>query len=213
MFLYYFKSMTDYYADLGVSKNASAEEIKKAYRKLAFKYHPDQNPGDKAAEEKFKKITAAYDVLGDEEKRRQYDNGGFNPFEQAYGGQENQSGTYQQWTGTYQNPYGDFWSWFTNASAAQQQQEENQTEDWNRTYADYSQNKNHRYTRKTYRRYYTKSGYLNMLILKLLQTVLGVWFFRFSWFIIPFGPIICLGIIIGGFTGVIRAIRGLLSRV
>ena len=117
--------MIDYYADLGVSRTATADEIKKAYRKLAFKYHPDQNPGDKVAEEKFKKITAAYDVLGDEEKRRQYDNGGFNPFEQAYG-QENQSGTYQQWTGTYTNPYGDFWNWFTNASAAQQKQKEQQ---------------------------------------------------------------------------------------
>ena len=75
--------MNDYYADLGVQKDASADEIKKAYRKLAFKYHPDQNPGDKVAEEKFKRITAAYDVLGDEEKRRQYDNAGFNPFEQT----------------------------------------------------------------------------------------------------------------------------------
>ena len=207
--------MTDYYADLGVSKDASADEIKKAYRKLAFKYHPDQNPGDKAAEEKFKKITAAYDVLGDEEKRRQYDNGGFNPFEQAYGSQENQSGTYQQWTGTYQNPYGDFWSWFTNANTAQQNQEENQAEDWHSNYESsawnsQSQKQGHHYTRKTYKRYYTKSGYLNMLILKLLQTVAGVWFFRFSWFIIPFGPIICIGLIIGGISGVIRAIRGLL---
>ena len=207
--------MIDYYAELGVSKNASADEIKKAYRKLAFKYHPDQNPGDKAAEEKFKKITAAYDVLGDEEKRRQYDNGGFNPFEQAYGNQTNQSGTYQQWTGTYQNTYGDFWSWFTNANAAQQKQEENQADDWYSNYESsawksQSQNQEHRNTRKTYRRYYTKSGYLNMLILKLLQTVAGVWFLRFSWFIIPFGPIICLGIIIGGFTGIVRAIRGLL---
>ena len=196
--------MTDYYADLGVSKNATAEEIKKAYRKLAFKYHPDQNPGDKVAEEKFKKITAAYDVLGDEEKRRQYDNGGFNHFEQAYGSQENQSGTYQQWTGTYTNPYGDFWSWFTNAGAAQQKQEEQQP---------YEEQQGYHYTRKTYRRYYTKSGYLNMLILKLLQTVAGAWLFRFSWFIIPFGPIICLGLIVGGITGVVRAIRGLLSRV
>lgn len=193
--------MTDYYADLGVSKTASADEIKKAYRKLAFKYHPDQNPGDKVAEEKFKKITAAYDVLGDEEKRRQYDNGGFNPFEQAYGSQENQSGTYQQWTGTYQNPYGDFWSWFTNASAAQQKQEEGQP---------YQEQTKHHYTRKTYRRYYTRSGYLNMLILKLLQTVAGVWFFMPSLWIFPIGPIVCIGLIIGGVAGVIRAIRGLL---
>ena len=101
--------MTDYYADLGVSRDASADDIKKAYRKLAFKYHPDQNPGDKVAEEKFKKITAAYDVLGDEEKRRQYDNGGFNPFEQTYDSQAyqtNQSDPYQQqWQNYYTYTY------------------------------------------------------------------------------------------------------------
>ena len=59
----------DYYSMLGVSKDASAQEIKKAYRKLAVKYHPDKNPGDKAAEEKFKEISDAYQVLSDEEKR------------------------------------------------------------------------------------------------------------------------------------------------
>ncbi|WP_058880657.1 DnaJ C-terminal domain-containing protein [Chloracidobacterium thermophilum] len=63
----------DYYATLGVPKTASAEEIKKAYRRLARKYHPDVNPGDKAAEEKFKSISEAFDVLGDEEKRKVYD--------------------------------------------------------------------------------------------------------------------------------------------
>ena len=63
----------DYYKTLGVSKDASQEEIKKAYRKLARKYHPDTNPGDKKAEEKFKEISEAYEVLGDEEKRKQYD--------------------------------------------------------------------------------------------------------------------------------------------
>jgi DnaJ-class molecular chaperone len=60
---------------LGVSKTASAADITKAYRKLAKKLHPDLNPGDKAAEEKFKKITAAYDIIGDEEKRGRYDRG------------------------------------------------------------------------------------------------------------------------------------------
>ena len=59
----------DYYEVLGVSKTATADEIKKAYRKLAIKYHPDKNPGDKAAEEKFKEAAEAYDVLSNEEKR------------------------------------------------------------------------------------------------------------------------------------------------
>ena len=63
----------DYYEVLGVAKNADAAEIKKAYRKLALKYHPDRNPGDKEAEEKFKEAAEAYDVLSNEEKRRRYD--------------------------------------------------------------------------------------------------------------------------------------------
>src|SRR5919109_1384771 len=63
----------DYYAVLGVPKNASAAEIKKAYRKLAQQHHPDANPGNAAAEERFKEVSAAYDVLGDAEKRKQYD--------------------------------------------------------------------------------------------------------------------------------------------
>ena len=60
----------DYYEVLGVSKTATADEIKSAYRKLAMKYHPDRNPGDKAAEEKFKEAAEAYDVLHDAEKRQ-----------------------------------------------------------------------------------------------------------------------------------------------
>ncbi|HEX5594114.1 MAG TPA: molecular chaperone DnaJ [Solirubrobacterales bacterium] len=63
------------YKTLGVSKKASDEEIKKAYRKLARKYHPDRNPDDKEAEDRFKEISAAYDILGDPEKRKEYDEG------------------------------------------------------------------------------------------------------------------------------------------
>ena len=59
----------DFYKVLGVEKNATAQEIKKAYRKLALKYHPDRNPGDKTAEEKFRKVSEAYEVLSNEEKR------------------------------------------------------------------------------------------------------------------------------------------------
>ena len=67
----------DYYEVLGVEKNASEGEIKKAYRKLAMKYHPDQNPGDKSAEEKFKEINEAYEVLSDADKKARYDQFGF----------------------------------------------------------------------------------------------------------------------------------------
>lgn len=68
----------DYYEVLGVNKDASEDEIKKAYRKLAIKYHPDRNPGSKEAEEKFKEAAEAYDVLHDPKKRQQYDKFGFN---------------------------------------------------------------------------------------------------------------------------------------
>src|SRR6516165_2824647 len=67
----------DYYATLGVKKNASQEYIRKAFRKLARKYHPDVNPGDKKAEEKFKEISEANEVLSDEKKRKIYDQLGF----------------------------------------------------------------------------------------------------------------------------------------
>ena len=65
--------MTDYYQILGISKDAKSEEIKKAYRKLAMKYHPDKNPGDGEAEKNFKKVSEAYEVLGDQQKRQIYD--------------------------------------------------------------------------------------------------------------------------------------------
>src|SRR5690348_3202026 len=67
----------DYYATLGVKKTASEDEIRKAFRKLARKYHPDVNPGDKKAEEKFKEISEANDVLSDPKKRKIYDQVGF----------------------------------------------------------------------------------------------------------------------------------------
>ena len=75
---------TDYYAVLGLEKTAGAEQIKKAYRKLALKYHPDKNPDDKKAEERFKEITEAYAVLSDPEKKQQYDQFGDAAFHQRF---------------------------------------------------------------------------------------------------------------------------------
>lgn len=76
----------DYYEVLGVSKNSGKDDIKKAYRKLAIKYHPDRNPGNKAAEEKFKEATEAYEVLADDKKRQAYDQFGFAGVEGMTGG-------------------------------------------------------------------------------------------------------------------------------
>ena len=75
----------DYYEVLGVSKDASADEIKKAYRKKAMQYHPDRNPGDKEAEEKFKEAAEAYDVLSNPDKKARYDQFGMAGMDGAYG--------------------------------------------------------------------------------------------------------------------------------
>src|ERR687884_97051 len=95
----------DYYATLGVNKGSTDKEIKQAFRKLARKHHPDVNPGDKTAEGKFKEINEAYEVLGDPEKRKKYDQlgadwnqpGGFQPPPQ-WGPQPSEGG-YYQWGG------------------------------------------------------------------------------------------------------------------
>jgi curved DNA-binding protein len=107
----------DYYKILGVEKSATKEEISKAFRKLALKYHPDKNPNDKAAEEKFKEITEAHEVLSDPEKRKKYDmlganwnqyrtsGGGFEDFfSQFGGGRRSPGGT----TFEYSGDFGDF---------------------------------------------------------------------------------------------------------
>src|ERR671937_2642183 len=91
----------DYYSTLGVTKNSTEKEIKQAYRKLARKFHPDVNPGDKAAESRFKEINEAYEVLGDPEKRKKYDELGANwrMYEQAQ-----RAG--QGYGGFAENPFG-----------------------------------------------------------------------------------------------------------
>lgn len=75
----------DYYDTLGVARNAGEEEIKKAYRRLAIQHHPDRNPGDRQAEEKFKELNEAYQVLSDGEKRAQYDRFGHAAFQGPQG--------------------------------------------------------------------------------------------------------------------------------
>lgn len=192
--------MSNYYEILGVAKNATADEIKKAYRTLAFKYHPDRNPGNAEAEEKFKQISAAYDVLGDEAKRRQYDMGYSTDSyssSQSAGNQQYQ----RQYQYTYSNPFGDdnFWEWFNGSQFRARNQQTQNTNSYYNQY-DYSNRSNEPET---------KRDYLSMLFLKVLQTFVGFTFFRFSWFIIPFGPIICIGVIVNGISGVIKSLKGI----
>src|SRR5881398_4091585 len=88
----------DFYEILGVSKSADAEELKRAYRKLAMQHHPDRNPGDKSADQKFKELNEAYDVLKDDQKRAAYDRFGHAAFEAGLGAAGARAG----------NPFGDF---------------------------------------------------------------------------------------------------------
>ncbi len=97
----------DYYEVLGVGKTATLDEIKKAYRKLAIANHPDRNPGgDKAAEDRFKEATEAYDVLGDEKKRKMYDQYGFAGVDGANGGGHDYSNVYRDFSDIFGGGFG-----------------------------------------------------------------------------------------------------------
>ena len=91
-------SKRDYYEVLGVTKNANSKEIKQAYRKLAVKYHPDRNEGDKEAEEKFKEAAEAYEVLSNPEKKSRYDQFGHQGMSggRGFGGFSNMSDIFEQ---------------------------------------------------------------------------------------------------------------------
>ena len=174
--------MDDLYSVLGVSKTATAEEIKKAYRNLAFKYHPDRNPGDKAAEEKFKQISAAYSVLGDETKRRQYDSYGNyaeNSRSSTYGSQNSSS-----------NQYGSYWDFFGGDAYNGRHPNEGRTS--------YSYTYTTRHTERPDRAY----GW-RMLGRGVLQAVLG--FAAFNLFIYFF-PLNIISLV-ASIRGVVDAIR------
>ena len=179
--------MTDYYEVLGVPKTATADEIKKAYRTLAFKYHPDRNAGDAVAEEKFKQISAAYDVLGDEAKRRDYDLGSSNPYG-AYSSQN--AGSYQQYQ---EDP---FYQWFNQSANNRTNSSYN---GWNYTYQ----------RRPRQSRRYTRGDWWKMLFAKAVQTFVTLIFFRYAIYLIPFGFFIWLASMSNGITGIFTAVRGL----
>ena len=104
----------DYYEVLGVEKSASLDDIKKAYRKLAIKYHPDRNPGDKAAEEKFKEATEAYEVLSDDKKRPLYDQYGFAGVDGAASGGAQYSHAFHDFSDLFGGMGGGFGDIFEN---------------------------------------------------------------------------------------------------
>ena len=99
----------DYYDVLGVNKSASPEELKSAYRKLAVKYHPDKNPDNKVAEDKFKEASEAYGVLSDKSKKENYDNFGHAAFENGGGNQSGFGGfSGADFSDIFEDFFGDF---------------------------------------------------------------------------------------------------------
>jgi molecular chaperone DnaJ len=98
----------DFYATLGVARDASADDLKKSYRKLAMQYHPDRNPDDKKAEKKFKDVSEAYDVLKDDQKRAAYDRFGHDAFEQAGAGGHGGGGFASGFADVFDEMFGDF---------------------------------------------------------------------------------------------------------
>lgn len=200
--------MEDLYTVLGVSKSATAEEIKKAYRNLAFKYHPDRNPGDKAAEEKFKQINSAYSVLGDETKRRQYDSyGSAEAYDRAerYGGANSSAGGWQ-----YDNPFGQrgyggysgdpFWDFFNQGQSGTQNENSAQNSQRRYTYTYTSRN-----TEKPTRS--QAAAGLGKGFLKTFAGLFGLTIFKFFF---PLN-ILCIAGIVKGIKQIFSSIKYLLA--
>ncbi|GEM_PF-603597 len=195
--------MEDLYAVLGVTKEASQSQIKSAYRKLAVKYHPDKNPGDRAAEEKFKKISAAYNVLGDEEKRRSYDNFG------SYSAQ--QTGAEDPWTQFWKQAQQQAYRQQTYSRKFYTTEESGEYDDpWVQWYGSGGGNQNR--TFYTFRNpFATKRSCLSYIFTRLVIMGLGLFFIRSRLLLLmlfPFGHLVCIGAIVMGALGVWRGIKG-----
>jgi molecular chaperone DnaJ len=186
-------SVEDLYQALGVSKTATADEIKKAYREAAFKYHPDRNAGDKAAEDKFKTINAAYAVLGDEAKRRDYDRwGSADAYANAWRGQGSQAGE-----------SGDpFWDWF-NSMRKETDDGGAYTYTWYGPFGTQRGGQNRESEPKQ-----TKSEAFMSLIRSVLSLGIGLVLFRFSLYFLPVA-ILFIGMMISGVNGIIRSLKRL----
>lgn len=184
----------DLYETLGVSKTATADEIKKAYRNLAFKYHPDRNPGDKAAEEKFKAINAAYSVLGDETKRAQYDRYGSS--ENVYSSSQNRNQeqySYGNGDGTYGSDDA-FWQWFSGGA---------QNNDY--------QQRRYTYTWSSGGNSGTREELRTQLYSKIAQTIFGGIISSFLGPFLPLVSFICFFVMINGIVGIVKSVIGLIK--
>ena len=196
--------MEDLYKVLGVSKDASQDEIKKAYRNLAFKYHPDRNQGSQEAEEKLKEINAAYSVLGDADKRRQYDLNGFTD-SSSY-----QQRSYADSQGQYYNPFGQsgFYGWYSN-SENESSGDSGFDDFFNgfysnsngyRTYNEYKQKENQPLT--------FGQGF-GKLLSGIFVGIIGLYSLRYTFWFIPIGPVLSIFAIVKGFSGITGGISAM----
>ncbi len=200
---------TDLYHVLGVPRTASADEIKKAYRKLALKYHPDQNPGNKVAEDKFKEINAAYSVLGDEQKRAQYDRYGS---ADAYASSSSRGQSAS--TGTYTND--PFWDWFTQQTTASSSNDTKYTYRWSSSgnpfqQGDDSFRSDNSFFRRRETGSVTRKEAFSMLVRNVVTFAAGVILVGPSMVFFPVGPVLSISAIISGLGGAIRSIRYLIN--